>query len=412
MPGTDYEALRDGFEISGKKVVIVFLFKNYWRKHLRNDYRKLVRYHRHRYKNGDPNFFDLKFYNGIAQAGKRFPGIPYEYFRDAVRRFLVRATYEVLRDDPTLVTSTGSVFEIQIKVIRVPDRSYYAANIEDISDTDHAYLEFNGFWLLNTIVLPWIATQRIDYKLLYKFMQHELGHCREWVNQLYRLEDYAKSRIAPLMRMHRNYSLFFLYLVSENLRVEGVHEFADKRDMQRIDVHMEWIRNFRMQVEELITRKKMSEATEFFEKNLDSASHQSTYYVGRLMAQTIALAVAKKEGYGAQISIQLPVGQVVGLQWLNDAMSRFKAFYISQLPDAVYLKAKEIMQQYKYRAFIQLYEWACNLLGISMENRIVTWVWFDDLKKRATSWYRKHTLKDVQKRDFVPTAYAGGSEQP
>ena len=29
MPGTDYEALRDGFEISGKKVVIVFLFKNY-----------------------------------------------------------------------------------------------------------------------------------------------------------------------------------------------------------------------------------------------------------------------------------------------------------------------------------------------------------------------------------------------
>ena len=90
MAGTDYELLREGFVINSKKVVVIFLFKNYWRKYLQLDYRKLVKYHRHQYKFADPNLIDLKFYHGIARAGQRFPSITYDYFKDAVRRFLRR----------------------------------------------------------------------------------------------------------------------------------------------------------------------------------------------------------------------------------------------------------------------------------------------------------------------------------
>ncbi len=403
MAGTDYEVLKDGFVINGKQVVVIFLFKQYWQKYLQSDYKELIKYHKKKLKLENPQSeLDLKFYHAID----RFPKITYEYFKEAVRRFMLRVTHQVLKDDPSFVTAIGDVFEIQIKVVRVPNKEWYGANIEDISDSDHAYLEYNGLWLLNTVVLPWLVFQRVDYKILYKFMQHELGHCRDWVKRLYRLEDYAKKRISPIMRRMHNFSLFYLYLTFENLRVEGVHEFADKRDMQRIDVNMDLVRKFRVLVEELITKKKLKDAEEFFENNLGSMSHQGIYYVGRLSAQTIAFAVAKREGFANQVYLVLPNGQKADLSQLNAAMSTLERFYISQLPAPVFNKAFSIMSPLRYREFIQMYEWACNELGISNENRVVTWAWFDDIKKRATNWYETNRLKEVQAKEYVPTEYA------
>ena len=132
-------------------------------------------------------------------------------------------------------------------------------------------------------------------------------------------------------------------------------------------------------------------------------SHQGIYYVGRLAAQTIALAVAKMDGFGNQIYLILPDNQRASLDQINHAMTAVGRFYITQLPPAVFNKAVAMMSPIRYREFIRMYEWACNTLGISEENRIVTWAWFDDIKKRATNWYETNRLKEVQAKDYVPT---------
>ncbi|MBS3133261.1 hypothetical protein J4470_03995 [Candidatus Woesearchaeota archaeon] len=403
MAGTDYDILKDGFEINGKKVIVLFLFRNYWRKHLESDYRELMNYHQKIAKVENPmSDIDLKFYHTIRQ----FPEIPYDYFKEVIRRFVLRIVNEVLRDNPGIVTTTTDTFEIQFKVSRNDNKEWYGAYDDSISDTEHAYIEYNGLWLLNTIVVPWIVFRRIDYKLLYKFFQHELSHHKDLMNKRYFVEDYAKQRIRPISRRLGNYSLFYLYLAFENLRVEGLHEFSDKRYMQRIEINMEWVRNFRKLVEELITIRKLGEAEEFFERNLGSISHQGIYYVGRLASQTIALAVAKKEGLATRVSLLLPDNKTEPLSYLNSAMKAHAKFFITQIPVQAFEKAVTIMERTSYRGFIRLYEWACNELGIEEGNRIVTHAWFDDLKKRATKWYESHRLKMLGSKGYIPAEYA------
>lgn len=403
MSGTDYEILKEGFEIGGKRVIVIFLFRNYWRKYLQSDYQELIMYQQKKAKiENRLSDIDLKFYHTI----KQFPEIPYDYFKETVRRFVLRVIYEVLRENPGIVTTTTDTFEIQFKVSRNENREWYGSYDDSISDTEHAYIEYNGLWLLNTIVLPWLAFKRIDYKLLYRFFQHELSHHKDLMNKRYFVEDYAKQRIMPLSRHFGNYSLFYLYLTFENLRVEGLHEFSGKIYMQKIEVKMEYVYNFRKLVEELIRIRELSEAEKFFEKNLGSISHQGIYYVGRLAAQTIALAVAKKEGLGRQISLLLPNKKVEPLNWLNSAMNSCSVFSITQIQVQAFEKAVVMIEARRYREFIRLYEWACNELGIEQKNRIVTYAWFDDLKKRATLWYESHRLRTVEERGYVPTEYA------
>ncbi len=403
MAGTDYEILKDGFEIGGKRVIVIFLFRNYWQKYLQSDYQELIRYQQKKAEIRNPlSDIDLKFHHAI----KNFPEISYDYFKETVRRFVLKVIYEVLRENTGIVTTTTDTFEIQFKVSRNENREWYGSYDDSISDMEHAYVEYNGLWLLNTVVLPWIVFRRIDYKLLHGFFQHELSHHKDLMNKRYFVEDYAKQRIRPLSRRFGNYSLFYLYLTFENLRVEGLHEFSGKRYMERIVVNMAYVANFRKLVEELIAIRRVNDAENFFETNLGSISHQGIYYVGRLAAQTIALAVAKKEGLDRQISLLLPNKKVEPLNWLNSAMNAHVTFSITQIPVQAFEKAVTMIEARRYREFIRLYEWACNELGIEAKNRIVTYAWFDDLKKRATLWYESYRLRTVEERGYVPTEYA------
>ncbi|MBI2141916.1 hypothetical protein HYU15_00310 [Candidatus Woesearchaeota archaeon] len=397
-----YELLKDGFQIGGKTITVVFVFQRYWRKYLQDDYEWLKQYHRRQLKLENPQSdIDLKFYHAIS----RFPEISYDYFKDAVRKFCLQIIHKVLSDNPSIITTTTDYFEVQLKVVMVKERQeYYMAYDESLSDTEHALVELNGLWLLNTIVLPWMAFQRIDYKPAYKLFEHEMGHHFDWIERKYRAEDYAMKRINPLMRRIGNYSLFYLYLAFESLRVEGFQEFNTKKDMQSIDVDMSLARAFRRLVEELSRKRKIHEASEFYDKNLGSASHQGIYYVGRLACQTIALAIAKQQGVADKISIMLPNGSTEELSNLNSVMSRHQKFRISKIPDHIFQQAAQAMQA-QYRQFIRIYEGACNELGISARNRIVTYAWFDDLKKRATKYYTEDRLKRMAAKGFAPLQY-------
>jgi len=424
------------FTASGKTIILIFVFNEYSSANLNSDLKVLIdNYSKKKMTLDEP---DMKLYKEKStiealRAYSEKTGIPYPYFRQTVASFMARIFQKVIEENPQVIPPDAPFFEIQIKISHEPDMSWYGAYNEEyrnkkkkIKDFQHVYLEYTGIWLLNTIVVPWIIKQRIDYPLVYKFVQNELSHHSEWINNMYRLEDYARKRIRTISRRMGNWSLFYLYLVFENLRVEGVQEFNDKRNTQRIDVHMDWITEFRRLVEELIKKRSIQAASSFYEKNLSQESHKSTYYVGRLMAQTITLGIALDRAIKGdkqigllvnQIKLIVPGGKIFSLEDINAIMGANKTFQISRIPeqkinvDNIETSLMEIalneMLRVRYREFIRMYEGACGVLGIEVKNRIVTYAWFDGLKKRATDWYTEERLKKAVEAGFVPTNYPG-----
>ncbi len=402
--GLGHDVLKEGFVISGKKIVVLFIWDEYSSRVYNNDFKEIVAYQTQKAKRGTKaeNAIDLKFYRHI----KEFEKINYNVFKELVEKFMLRIVYEVLKDNPAIVTADADVFEIQIKIVRVKDRAWYGSYEEDISDTNHVYMQYSGLWLLNTIVVPWGLSdrQKIDYKVLYKFMTHELVHHIEIIKKKYWVEDYAKQKYRTVARRNANYSVFYLYLVFENLRVEGIAEFRDKSGMPRVEFKTENIRSFRIRIEQLIKMRRARDAEAFYEQNFGAGAYGSLYYVGRLMVFTTGLAVLKKEGKAKMATIILPNKTTLPITGIEQAMNS-SYFDVTQLPPDIFNQTFNMVGERRYREFVDLYEWACNELRISERNRIVTRAFFDRMKKEATNWYEKNRLKDVKKRGYIPTEY-------
>ncbi|MBS3125386.1 hypothetical protein J4211_04010, partial [Candidatus Woesearchaeota archaeon] len=55
-----------------------------------------------------------------------------------------------------------------------------------------------------------------------------------------------------------------------------------------------------------------------------------------------------------------------------------------------------------YRVFIQVYEWACKILGISETNRAITYAQLERWKKQMTDFYKTHRTVEIDRAGFVP----------
>ncbi|MFH0868089.1 MAG: hypothetical protein V1831_02145 [Candidatus Woesearchaeota archaeon] len=382
------------FVIHGKKVKIVYNFDEYSERKYKNDFEELVTYQTKKEiidKEKNPRALDLKFLNI-----KGFKYIPYDYFQKTVINFLTRVICQILNEFPNIITSKE--FEIQIKIARVKQREYYGAYDPDVSDVEHAYTEFSGLWLLNTLVMPWVHFKRIDYPILYNFLVHELHHHVDYINKAFIYEEKLEDKWKLKAKQISNYSLVFLLSTLLELRVEGFAEFAKKRNFPKFDIHTDMIYEFRKNLAKLITIRKKREAEDFFNKKLSTESYL-TYYCGRLMCYFIALFLTKRTINKPVIGVN---NKTFPLEELDKIMSKHKYFLIQGVPTDIFVKTCELVSTMGPIEFLNMYNNACDNLGISYRNRVLWWVLFVKLKKATTYIHEKERIKKLIKKGYKP----------
>lgn len=392
------------YTIHGRKVKLVFNFDEYSKRLYRNDFEDFLEYQTKREEFLQPRDTDLKFlnikelknipYKGLAQyLETRYP---YDFFQKTVLSFLTRVVYQTLTEFPKIITSED--FEVQIKISRITQRAYYGGYDEEISDVEHAYTEFSGLWLLNTIVMPWAHYKRIDYPVVYNFLLHELTHHIDNIHGKFVYEQKLNSKWKMKAKKISNYSLIFLISAMLELRIEGFADFAKKRNFPRFDIDISKIREFKRNLTKLISIRQKEAAEEFFTKKLSLESYL-TYYCGSLMCYFIALSLAKQ-------SLNEPIivlgSEKFPLEYLNKLMNKGKRFFIQNLPTSVFDSAYEMISSMGPVKFLHTYAYACNHLGISKKNRVLWRQLFAEYMKAAEKVYEKERIKKIMKKGYKP----------
>ena len=393
------------FAIHGKKVKLVYNFGYYNNRLYRNDFKDLLVYQKKEEEITQPRDLDLKFlyikefknipYKGLSKYIEQ--KYPYDFFQKTTLLFLNRIFYQILSEFPALITSQEE-FEIQVKIVRVHERDYYANYDEDTSDAEHLYLEISALWLLNTILLPWVHFKRIDYTLVHNFLVHTLQHHVENVNKKFTYEKQLENKWKLKAQKISNFGLLFLLSSLLELRTNGFADFTKKRNFPRFDIHTNMIFEFRKNLAKLITIRKKEEAEKFFITKLSYQSYLIEY-CGSLMCYFIALYLTKN-------TINKPV-IVLGkeqypLEDLNTLMIKNKNFFIQGLPNAAFDRAYRLISETRPIEFLNMYNHACDNLKIEYRNRVLWWQLFVKHKIATTQIYEKERLKRIIKKGYKP----------
>ncbi len=386
--------LEEKFTIGQKEVTVIYDFSLYSERDYGRDFREVYDYQAKRWeKPPDKDGFEWKFYNS-----KNPRQISFSEFADTTKTYLTKVLMQVLRDNQNVMMSDDNKFLIRIIVFRVPKRAWYieerpqvelkkeeyAEFLEDIeSETveHHNYL-VSGSFLLQSIAIPLFWAKGIDYTYLYRYFVHELEHHVQKMMGFYSFQDEVSERLKRRVMRVPNYRINLLFLTMQALLNEGVADFKAITNRHTIDIHMDWIRKFRKDLDALTTIIGKNKAQKFWEENLGFGVFAGgAYYCGKIMAFTIALAILKRSG-----------GK---LNDINRLMREYKEFNLPNADPAALQAAYDaiLRTNYNYRNFIRLYEQCCIELGISHENMIIWWELFDALKKKATRFYENLARK-------------------
>ncbi len=409
--------MRQEFEVRGKRIRIIFLWNEYQHSTYNKDFWELADYQK---KKLDVTT-DLKFHNV-----KDLAAMPYPHFMELVERTMTLVIKKTLTDYPQAIVSQRGIFEVQIKIVRNENFEWYTNHEDSLAELNKVFIELNGLWLINNLAIPYqYKDKRVNFNLLYKFFVHEITHYIEKMKMKFRDEDYAREKHAGIIERNNNHALFYLYLAFENLRVEGFAEFREKSNMTSVQINMGWIRSFRPNLLEMIKHAEEEKAEEFFEAHFGAAAYAgNAYYCGRVMCYTIGLAILRrmpgevrhiekgnreyflKKDRTKGFSILLG-NKAFPITEIEKAMNSSTIFYATPLPEDIFKMAYNLISTTRYRQFIRLYEKACDDLGISEKNRVVTYAFFDRVKKEATNWHEKRRAARIKEKGFAAT----GSEE-
>ena len=378
------------FDINGKIVNIVINLENYSLRKFNLDFKDLLKYQT---KNEELDLnsnrqFDLKrIYEGILP-------IKYEDFQRIINLFLPKIILFFLKEHQEIITSDN--FEIQIKIVRVPKREYYGVYDPEISDKNYAYIEVSGLWLLNSLVVPWVVSKKIDWGLISKFLVHELYHHVDYIANAFIYEDKLQEKWNLRSKEMSHYGILFLFCVLLEIRAEGYAEFASK-DYRKFVIDPTMIKEFRKNIRELVTISKRNDAELFFAKKLSTESY-STYYCGNIMCFFIALYFSKR-------SLNVPKIVYNNRESLLSNLGSFletgKKVSIVNLSPKVYSFALSSINQMGPIEFLNMYNLACDDLGISNNNKVLNWTEFNELKKIALNSAESRRIKAVKKKGYM-----------
>ena len=195
-----------------------------------------------------------------------------------------------------------------------------------------------------------------------------------------------------------------------NLREEGLQDFRARINSDKVDINMKGIRKYNKLLEKLSKKIYKAKAEEFhyYKISTFNLTPSGEYANGRYMCTTIALSTAKRMRDQKSINrFPLIFGKnkddVYTLDQLNDAFSRNKLIYISDMPKEVIEATIKQIEPLPHYYFLRLYEKACDDLGIEDKNRVMTGRRFYKLANEAIEYGKKIRRDKLRSARFADT---------
>ena len=401
-------------EVNGKRVGVIFIFDKYKKRHYEKDFEDFVKYQKKLWSEDEreelrsaeyrKKLFDFRFYRMV----KEFKPIPFEDFRKYVPKLFSYVFFLLLKRNQHFIMSNE--FYLQIKLIRVKNRSYYFEQQVKASTPEIASYKGAGIWFIEKILAPYIyirknnAPRYIDASIIQRFFVHELGHHIDFVNRYVLFEKEYEGKIKILSRRKSAYCLNYLYTSMFNLREEGLQEFRARVDslQPRLEINMEGVRMYNSNLGKLTELRLKKDAEKFYEKEIgfENQTPSGEYVNGRVMCTIIALFIAKRRKSSYTLVAGHDKYYWYDFKNLDELLSKNKVIYILGLSKYVIEEAIVWIKPRPHYFFVQLYEYACDDLGISDENRVMTRRRFYHLTKKAVKNAREETRKRLKRNGF------------
>ena len=384
--------------IEGKKVRCVLIFNDYNEKKYKKDFTDFVNYQKKVDFNKETlaGDLDLKFYNI-----KEFTPIPYEDFKKLSLNFISKIFFDVVKENPSLVNSDE--LNLQLKVLRIPNRSYYFDNDYKATDQENAPYLAAGVWFIQTVVAPYVYFKKIDFNFVKRYLVHELLHYSDLMKGYMLFETKYKDRIFTFSKRKSAYCLNYLWTSIFNLRTEGLADFVTRKDSNIFEIDINGIKEYNININKLTKMRLKKEAEEFYPKKIgwETLAPGGEYANGRMMCVFVTMYIAKimKSPYAILIGNK----KIEGYEFseLNSLLSSNKKIKVMNFSRKVFDEAVKLIQKNDRLSFIKLYEDVCNSLGISEENMTMTRNRFGRLQNQAVEFAKEERKKRLVSKGYV-----------
>jgi len=302
-----------------------------------------------------------------------------------------------LKNEPHFMQSDE--LDIQIKVIKEEFGSF--AFDDKASGEEDACYKVGGKWFIQNFAAPYFYYNgRIDWQYPYRFLTTQLSVYKDFCNRLI-YETTHELKIKRLAKRASATRLNYLYNTMFNLREEGLADFLTRKGSDRLEIDMDGVHKFQLNLGKLTNMKR---AKEFWESTLDfgNLTNSGVFYNGRLMCQFIAMSLAKDEHkpYTVIVRNESHVGSSHDL--LDKWLSNNDKIYVMNLTKSVLDEAIDMISKTQHYLFIKMYEQACDNLRIGTNNRVITSHIFFNLKKATINVAAEAREERLRKRGFVP----------
>ncbi len=400
-------------QIDGKKFRLVLIFDNYSERDYKNDFQEFVDYQKKLSLTGEKGETDFRFWENkislttdVDKKDFKFWEIkefvpPFDFFKKKSVDYLGKAVASILRANPKIIVSDE--LNLEIKVIRIKERSYYIESHDDLMTPEYACYSGAGIWFMQAIAAPLFYFNRVDFSYITRFFLHELQHFADNMKGYLQFDSKYADKIKRFSKKKSAYCLNYLYTTIFNLREEGYPDFVMRKEVGKMEINMEGVREYNRNLELLIKLRLKKDAEELFEKKIgwENMTASGEYACGRVMCLTIAMYVAKIKLKPCKISVGKEVFSGHDFPELDKIMSTNKIIYVSDFSNDVLQNAAALIEPSLGFHFIKLYEEACNYLGISEKNRVMTRDRFVFLQRKAMDFAAKERAKRLKKSGFV-----------
>jgi hypothetical protein len=365
--------------------------KDYSEKNFKEDVAELFDYHANRKDEdetgkdftalqlGDPNILDYKKSLGIIK----------EYFSKVLLRVIEENKKELF---------LSKEFNLQIHLIRIPEREYYFEFDSKASDENNACFDGSGLWFLQTLVFPLTYSGKINYRFIERYFLHEFVHWQDFCKGKLDFKEEKKKKIVQQTSVQQ---LNFLYTSLINLRLEGLADFVSRKGPNGIDLNLNGIKKYNHNLKKLTKKTSFKASEAFYENDIGYGNVTPTgeYANGRMMCLTIAVALAKEKKITLQFISKKE--SFTDYSKIDHMLHRHDEVKVLNIPDAIFSEAIKDITPTSHYYFVKLYEKACDILGIREKYRVMTVHRFYDLRKQAIETSMEKERKRLHRKYTV-----------
>lgn len=386
------------FKVLGKDITITILYlSEYSKEKLKKDFDEIVEFQKTKKINKDAPYpenrrYEMHIFPELNEELFKKGQPDFDFFMKTVNYFMPEILVRSIERVPLLIEKDQLDFTIIIVDSDQRGNFEFARCDEYISKWGYSFINLGGTFLLGRIVFPQFYFGRIDSELFEDTLSHELEHHLAIIKGLYKREYGIQEKIANIMKENPkewNKGLVHLYTLFCNLYTEGIAMFKEAQNMDRISIDLDAINIFKENMIKLARIQQAKKSEEFYIENLETTEGQ--YGMAFLMCYFIGLNILRKAGRTKFLTAYTKKGvEGVGIGELNDFIKKHKKLHLQNLDSLTYKATYNLLESLNsFKQFLQLYEQACNELGLGKTARIIWWSFYKKLRKIALRAFEK-----------------------